>query len=55
VSKEYVDTEWINLKGDDLLLKVHHMIVDSVDDGGDTDNNWVRGAGFDEAWKVSTC
>jgi hypothetical protein len=52
--KTYNSADWINLKGDDVWRKVHHMIIDSVDDGGGMNNNWVRGAGFDEAWEVSS-
>ena len=40
----------MRIKGEDLWMKVHHMVVDSVEGPGP---NWVRGAGLDEMWKVS--
>jgi hypothetical protein len=51
--KKYENADWINLKGDAIWNKIDHMIVDSVGDGGDTNGNWVRGAGDERAWEVS--
>jgi hypothetical protein len=31
-----------------MWLKIGNMVIDSVEDDG---TNWVRSAGFDEAWK----
>lgn len=48
ISKKYEDKDWMRIKGEDLWMKVHHMVVDSVEGPGP---NWVRGAGLDEMWK----
>lgn len=47
VSKKWEDKEGFMIKGD-MWQKVGNMIVDSVEADGPT---WVRGCGFDEAWK----
>ena len=51
VSQEFEDKNWLVIKGDDLWMKIHHLIVDSVESPGP---NWVRTAGLDGAWEVST-
>lgn len=43
----YDDEKWAKIKGF-MWEKIGNMVVDSVEDTGDT---WVRSAGFDEAWK----
>ena len=50
-SQKYEDKDWLNIKGDDTWTKIYHMIVDSVEAGGE---HWVRTCGLDEAWKVSS-
>lgn len=45
----YGDRDWVRLRGDEVWMKVHHMIVDSVAGGG---AHWVRTTGLEEAWKV---
>ena len=49
VSKKYENRDWMKVKSDDLWMKVHHLIIDSVEAPGP---NWVRTAGLEEAWKV---
>ncbi|KAF3770979.1 hypothetical protein M406DRAFT_344427 [Cryphonectria parasitica EP155] len=46
-TKKYEDREWMVIKGDDLWMKVHHLIADSVEAPGET---WVRTTGLEEAW-----
>ena len=46
ISKAYEAEEWAMLKGP-LWEKIGNMAVDSVEDAG---RNWLRGAGFEEAW-----
>ncbi|KAG0646521.1 Questin oxidase [Hyphodiscus hymeniophilus] len=47
VSEEYEGkVEWDRVKGF-MWEKIGNMVVDSVEDTG---NNWVRSAGFEEAW-----
>lgn len=48
VSKKYEDKDWLPLKGDDLWLKVYHLIVESAEAPG---QRWVRTTGLEEAWK----
>ncbi|KAK3328495.1 hypothetical protein B0T19DRAFT_442386 [Cercophora scortea] len=48
LSRKYEDRDWMMVRGDDMWVKVHHLIVDSAEAPGP---EWVRGAGFDEAWK----
>ncbi|KAK0651821.1 hypothetical protein B0T16DRAFT_87862 [Cercophora newfieldiana] len=48
----YEDREWMVIKGEELWGRVFGLIVDSVEAPGP---NWVRGCGFEEAWKVSAC
>ncbi|ROW08811.1 hypothetical protein VMCG_02917 [Cytospora schulzeri] len=48
VSKEYEDREWMVIKGDDMWLRVHHLILDSITSPG---KKWVWGQGHEEAWK----
>ncbi|KAK3685847.1 hypothetical protein B0T22DRAFT_500606 [Podospora appendiculata] len=48
LSRQYDDRDWMVIRGDDLWMKVHHLIVDSAEAPGP---DWVRGAGFDDAWK----
>lgn len=50
LSKKYEDRDWIIIKGDDTWMKIHHLIVDSVEAPGPA---WVRTTGVDEAWDVS--
>lgn len=50
VSKKYEDRDWMTIKGDDMWMRVHSLIADSVEAPGTT---WVRNAGLDEAWDVS--
>lgn len=50
VSKQYEDREWMVIKGDDMWLRIHHLIFDSIVSPG---KKWVWGQGHDEAWKVS--
>lgn len=50
VSKKYEDREWMMIKGDDTWMKVHHLILDSLDG---PKPRWVFSQGLDEAWRVS--
>lgn len=50
ISKAYEGKGRLPLEGDEVWMKVFHLIVDSVQTPGPT---WVRTAGLDEAWKVS--
>lgn len=50
VSKLYETKDWLVMKGD-MWNQVAHMVVDSVESRGPT---FVRNAGFEEAWKVSS-
>lgn len=45
-TEELERKEWARVKGF-MWAKIGNMVVDSVEDEGDT---WVRSAGFDEAW-----
>ena len=47
VSAPYEDKDSFRIKGD-MWLQLAHMGMDSCEDGGE---NWVRSAGFDEAWE----
>jgi len=47
VSEPYEDLDAFRLKRDDWL-QLAHMAIDSVEAPGE---NWIRSAGFDEAWK----
>jgi hypothetical protein len=47
VSKGYEDEDWAKVKGF-MWEKLGNMVIDSVEDTG---ANWVRNAGFEEAWK----
>lgn len=47
VCKQYEDEDWCKIKSF-MWLKIGNMVIDSVEDDG---ARWVRGAGFDEAWK----
>jgi hypothetical protein len=49
-SKPYEDKKWIKIKGD-VWNQIAHMVVDSVEAPGP---RFVRNAGFDEAWEVSS-
>lgn len=51
ISKKYEQRDWILIKGDDMWTRIHHLIADSVEAPGST---WVRNAGLEEAWVVST-
>jgi hypothetical protein len=48
VSRKYEDKGWLLLKGDDLWLKIYHLIVESAEEPG---QRWVRTTGLEEAWK----
>lgn len=53
---ELMSERWVNEGGNEDMLrikgfmweKIGNMVIDSTEDSGAT---WVRGAGFDEAWK----
>ncbi|CAK3842346.1 Hypothetical predicted protein [Lecanosticta acicola] len=47
ICRPFEEKESFRLKGDDWL-QLAHMAIDSVEMPGD---NWVRSAGFDEAWE----
>jgi hypothetical protein len=47
VSTGYEGEKWAMVKGE-MWNEIMNMAVDSVEDTGRT---WVRGAGFDQAWK----
>ncbi|KAM3414892.1 hypothetical protein BST61_g10035 [Cercospora zeina] len=47
VSKPFEGKKGFALEGEDWL-KIGHMVIDSVETQGD---NWIRSAGFDEAWE----
>lgn len=49
-TKKYEDRDWVLLKGDDIWMRIHHLIVDSVEAPGPT---WVRTTGLDQSWEVS--
>ena len=46
-SAEYENEEWANIKGF-MWEKIGNMVVDSVEDNGDT---WARNVGWDDAWE----
>lgn len=48
----YEDKPWRKIKGDDVWLKLHYMVLDSTENPGG-EGRWVRSAGFDEMWEVS--
>lgn len=50
ISERYIDRDWMVIKGEDLWMRVHHLIADSVEAPGPT---WVRTTGLDENWTVS--
>ena len=47
VCKNFEGERGFELQGEDWL-KIGHMVIDSVEMEG---NNWIRSAGFDEAWE----
>lgn len=47
VSEKYADRPWIRLRSEDEWLRVHYMLLDSTEK---THTQWVRSAGFEEAW-----
>lgn len=51
LSEKYSDRDWLVIKGDDLWMRIHHLIADSVEAPGPM---WIRTAGVDAAWNVST-
>lgn len=51
LSKNYENRDWLLIKGDDVWNRIHHLIADSVEAPGET---WVRTAGLEEAWSVSS-
>lgn len=50
ISKKYEDCDWLMIKGDNMWMRVHHLIADSVEAPGPM---WVRTTGLDQAWIVS--
>lgn len=48
VSKPYAGKNWLRLRRDDDWLAVHYLLLDGVEGQS---SQWVRSAGFDEAWK----
>lgn len=50
ISENYNDRDWKIIKGDDMWMRIHHLIADSVEAPGP---KFVRTAGLDEAWIVS--
>ena len=49
LSEKHEDGGRLIIKGRDVWMKIHHLIVDSVMAPGPT---WVRSAGLEDAWKV---
>ncbi len=49
--RKYEDRDWLVIKAEDAWLKVLNMIVDSVQGPG---KHWVRTAGQEETWEVSS-
>ncbi|CAN8095312.1 unnamed protein product [Discula destructiva] len=47
IAKKYEDRDWMVIKGDEMWMRIHHLIADSVEAPGPT---WVRTAGLEEAW-----
>ncbi|KAJ4389416.1 hypothetical protein N0V93_006884 [Gnomoniopsis smithogilvyi] len=47
ISSKYSDRDWKIIKGDDMWMRIHHLIADSVESPGPT---WVRTTGLDQAW-----
>lgn len=52
LSTKYQSKDWAVIRGDDVWMKVHRLIVDSVEAPGP---HWVRTTGLDEAWEVCHC
>lgn len=50
ISENYNDRDWKIIKGDEMWMRIHHLIADSVEAPGP---KFVRTAGLDEAWVVS--
>lgn len=50
---KFRDKTWRKIKGDDTWLKLHYMLLDGTEFAQDGMARWVRGAGFDEMWKVN--
>ncbi|KAK1766177.1 HypA protein [Phialemonium atrogriseum] len=48
LSTKYQGKDWTVIRGDDVWMKVHRLIVDSVEAPGP---HWVRTTGLDEAWE----
>lgn len=48
LSKKYADKPWIRIADDETWLKMHYLLLDSVEN---QDSRWVRSAGFAEAWE----
>jgi hypothetical protein len=48
ISREYAGRPWIRVVDDDMWLKMHYLLLDSVEGQNAL---WVRSAGFEEAWK----
>jgi hypothetical protein len=51
ISKKFEDRPWVKIKGEQTWLKLMYLVLDSVENKGDG-NQWIRSAGFEEAWKV---
>lgn len=47
--KMYEDKSWAILKGDHIWEQIQYMVIDAVQGPG---RLYVRGAGWEEAWKV---
>lgn len=52
LSKKYDDKPWRKIRGDDVWLNLHYMVLDGARISGADEGRWVRGAGLDEAWKA---
>ncbi|KAH7318698.1 HypA protein [Stachybotrys elegans] len=48
LSLRYIGRPWVQITDDDMWLKIHYILLDSVEGYED---RWVRSAGFEEAWE----
>lgn len=51
LSEEHKESRWIRISGDDVWINALYMLLDGSDTKLGTRKNWVRSAGFEEAWK----
>lgn len=51
ISAKFADRPWAKIKSDDDWLRVMYLVLDSVEGKGMA-QQWVRGAGFEDSWKV---